>query len=400
MPGLGRYVALDEQATKEVTEMSTRTAGPVGQVAGLSLASGEFPAHEMALRQEVRDFLADQSFTPIADSWVGAYDPEFSAALGERGWVGMTIPVEYGGGGRSPLERYIVVEELLAAGAPVFAHWVADRQMAPSLLAYGNESLKQRWLPAIASGRSYFAIGLSEPDAGSDLASIRTRAEKVPGGWELTGAKVWTSMAPHAHAIVVLARTEPARRDDRHGGLTQFVVALPSEGVTVRPIEGMNGSEHFGEVVFDRAFVRDDEVLGEPGRGWQQANAELAYERSGPERVLSTAVLLPSVKGAERGRLLARLWALRQASIAVNAAIERGTPPEVQAVMVKDLGTQFENEVVDAALASQRIEPDPGSADGLARLIATARLNSPTFTLRGGTTEILRGIIARGLGVR
>ena len=362
--------------------------------------TGALPPHESALRREVREFLDHTEFTPYLDPMIRGFDPAFSKALGQRGFIGMTFPEHYGGQGRSPLERYIVIEELLAAGAPVAAHWTADRQVAPSLLQHGNEMLKQRFLPAIASGECCFAIGLSEPDAGSDLAAIRTRATRTEGGWSLSGRKIWTSSAPSAHAIVVLARTEPKSEKDRHAGMSQLVVLLPADGATVRPIRNLAGEEHFGEITFDDVFVPDMMVLGEVGAGWAQATAELAYERSGPDRLLSTLQLLPGVDGADRGRLLARLWALRHGSIAVNAAIAHGAPPETQAVMVKDLGTQFELDVLDEAMAQTETEPDIESADATARQHAQASMAAPSFTVRGGTTEILRGVIARGLGVR
>src|ERR1700733_14882592 len=149
-----------------------------------------------ALRAEVREFvtgeIASGGFVPGCDAWLSGWDPAFSKRLAERGWLGLTLPSEYGGGGRSPLDRYVITEELLAAGAPVAAHWISDRQTAPSLLRYGTEQQKQQYLPRIARGECFAAIGLSEPDAGSDLAAIRTRAARVAGGWELTGTKVWT----------------------------------------------------------------------------------------------------------------------------------------------------------------------------------------------------------------
>ena len=144
----------------------------------------------------------------------------------------MTVPPEYGGHGRSALERYVVVEELLAAGAPVAAHWVSDRQIVPNLLRYGCEELKRRYLPAIARGACYFAIGLSEPDAGSDLAAVRTAATRADGGWIVSGVKIWTSGAHRAHALIALLRTGPADGRQRHVGLSQLLIELDRPGVT------------------------------------------------------------------------------------------------------------------------------------------------------------------------
>ena len=373
----------------------------------------ELPARVAALRAEVRAFLAAEraagSWTPRADVWLSGWDERFSAELGRRGWLGMTIPVEYGGRGASPLDRYVVTEELLAAGAPVAAHWIADRQIAPSLMRFGTEAQRRRYLPGIAAGTVFFGIGMSEPDAGSDLAAVRTRADRVDGGWELTGTKVWTSGAHHAHAFFALARSAPRDEANRHAGLSQFIVELDSPGVQIRPIPLLTGAHHFNEVVFERVLVPDELVLGEVGAGWRQVTSELAFERSGPERFLSTFPLLTAMIGELAGRpgverevggLVTRLWALRRMSLAIAGALESGAAPELAAAVVKDLGTRYENEVVDAARLLVGIPPDPGAADGFARLLADAVLHAPGFTLRGGTNEVLRGIVARGLGLR
>jgi acyl-CoA dehydrogenase len=373
----------------------------------------ELPARVAALRAEVRAFLAAEraagSWTPRADVWLSGWDERFSAELGRRGWLGMTIPVEYGGRGASPLDRYVVTEELLAAGAPVAAHWIADRQIAPSLMRFGTEAQRRRYLPGIAAGAVFFGIGMSEPDAGSDLAAVRTRADRVDGGWELTGTKVWTSGAHHAHAFFALARSAPRDEANRHAGLSQFILELDSPGVQIRPIPLLTGAHHFNEVVFDHVFVPDELVLGEVGAGWRQVTSELAFERSGPERFLSTFPLLTAMIGELAGRpgverevggLVTRLWALRRMSLAIAGALESGAAPELAAAVVKDLGTRYENEVVDAARLLVGTPPDPGAADGFARLLADAVLHAPGFTLRGGTNEVLRGIVARGLGLR
>ncbi|MFP5021297.1 acyl-CoA dehydrogenase family protein [Pseudonocardia phyllosphaerae] len=377
----------------------------------------ELPAHLADLRAEVRAFLDDEraagAWQPRADVWLSGWDAGFSRRLAERGWVGMTIPVRYGGHGRSALERYVVTEELLAAGAPVAAHWIADRQIGPSLLRHGTEEQREAFLPGIARGEVFFGIGMSEPDSGSDLASVRTRAEKVDGGWELTGTKVWTSGAHRAHAFFALVRTSPRDENDRHAGLSQLLVELDRPGVEIRPIPLLTGAHHFNEVRFDRVFVPDERVFGEIGNGWAQVTGELAFERSGPERFLSTYPLLAALVGelAARddvdagtrrrvGALVSRVWTLRTMSLAVAGALESGEAPELAAALVKDVGTRFENEVVDAARLLADVPPDPGAEDGFARLLADAVLHAPGFTLRGGTNEVLRGIVARGMGLR
>lgn len=365
-----------------------------------------------ALRTEVRDFLAEQlsagTFVPSVDAWLCGWDEAFTAALARHGYLGMTAPEEYGGHGRSHIERFVVTEELLAAGAPVAAHWIADRQIVPALLKHGTEAQKREFLPKIAAGECFFGIGMSEPDSGSDLASVRTKATPVDGGWSLSGTKVWTSGAHRGHAFIVLARTAAVDPAHRHDGLSQFIVRFDGPGVDVRPIISMNGGHHFNEVVLDEAFVAEDMVFGEIGDGWRQVTSELSFERSGPERALSTFPVLSAAVAsmaqqqmspdAELGRLVARLAGLHQMSTAVAGALERHEPADVPAAVVKLLGTSTEGDIAD--FADLRVGDDTAVDAQLRELITVAVDQRPGFTLRGGTTEVLRGVIARGLGMR
>ena len=373
------------------------------------------PAHSAdldALRTEVRAFLTRQraagTFSSRVDCWLTSWDEDFSRALAAQGWLGMTVPQQYGGHGRSHLERFVVTEELLAAGAPVAAHWIADRQIVPSLLKYGTELQKQKYLPAITAGECFFGIGMSEPDTGSDLASVRTRATHVDGGWSVTGTKVWTSGAHLAHAFICLVRTAPVDPAHRHDGLSQFIVDLRSAGVDVRPVISLNGEHHFNEVILDDVFVPDDMVFGTIGEGWGQVTSELSFERSGPERFLSTFPLLAQT--AERvqsgelpthpdlGRYLARITGLHQMSAAVAGALARHEPADTAAAVVKVLGTSTEGDVADFAdLLTGDGTPPRSNCD---QLLFHAVIQRPGFTLRGGTNEVLRGVIARGLGMR
>lgn len=319
----------------------------------------------------------------------------------------MTWPKIYGGHERSFFERYVVTEELLAAGAPVSAHWIADRQSGPLLLRYGTEAQRQRHLPAITRGESYFSIGMSEPDTGSDLASVRTRAERVPGGFRVTGTKLWTTDAHRNHQMITLVRTEPVS-ENRHAGLSQLIVDLAADGVKVRPIRNMAGGEDFNEVVFDGTFVPEDALVGRAGNGWEQVTSELGYERSGPERFLSAFrvfVELVRVLGTEPndaqaaviGRLTSHFVTLRRLSISVAGMLEAGKSPIVEAALVKELGNDFEKWLPEVArLAAPVLARD----HRFRRTYADTLLHSPSFSLRGGTREILRGVIARGLGLR
>lgn len=365
---------------------------------------------EEQLRQEVRDFLAREL---PADHHPGlgmaaGHDPEFSRRCAEAGWVGMAVPPEYGGRGRSAVDRFIVTEELLAAGAPIGAHFVADRQTAPTLLAFGTEEQRRFFLPKISAGECWFSLGMSEPDAGSDLASVRTSGKKVDGGWLVNGTKVWTSGAHLNHYFAVLCRTSPAG-SDRHEGLSQLIVDLSSPGVKVSPIPYLNGDHSFNEVVLVDVFVPDDMVLGELGSGWRQVTSELAYERSGPDRFLSTFNLLRYFLAdaeADRlddsaarvvGQLTADFWAIRQLSLSVARTLDAGGAPAVESALVKDIGTRFEQRVVEMIRTVSHSDLDPDQGSTFERLLAEAILTSPTFTLRGGTTEVLRSIAAKGL---
>lgn len=284
------------------------------------------------------------------------------------------------------------------------AHWIADRQIVPSLLKYGTEKQRSLFLPKIVAGECFFGIGMSEPDSGSDLASVRTRAERVEGGWRLTGTKVWTSGAHLAHAFIALVRTAPVDPAHRHAGLSQFIVDLRGADVQIRPITSMNGAHHFNEVILDGTFVPDDMVFGEIGAGWQQVTSELAFERSGPERVLSTFVLLDAMAQAmsdneiprdtNLGRLVGRIAGLHQMSSAVAGALQRGESPDVPAAVMKVLGTTTEGDI--AEFGHLAIE----HGVRFAALADTAVDQRPGFTIRGGTNEVLRGVIARGLGLR
>ncbi len=373
---------------------------------GMNFAPAQLPGELEALRTEVREFLnSETDWHPNSDFNAGA-SPEFSKRFAAKGWIGMTWPKEYGGGGRSFLERYVVTEELLAAGAPVGCHWIADRQSGPLLLKFGTEAQKQAFLPGIISGESFYSIGMSEPDTGSDLASIRTSAVQVPGGWCLNGSKIWTSNAHLNHFMVTLVRTAPAT-ENRHEGMSQFIVPIHADGVTVRGIDNLAGEQDFNQIFFDDVFVPDDHVVGEAGNGWAQVMSELAYERSGPERFLSAfRVLAEFGKSLQNdatesqarlyGQLVAHLVVLRRMSISIASLLENGLMPDTEAALIKDLGNSYERlvpEVVRLYLPGQ-------VPKGLAQALEECVLHAPSFTLRGGTREILRGMIARGLGLR
>ena len=372
------------------------------------------PPEAIEMRRRVREFLAAERaalrYAPHRCSW-STFDPEFSRRAGAAGFIGVTWPKEYGGQALSSLARYVITEEMLAAGAPCFAHWIADRQSGPQILRHGGERAKRTILPRICLGECYFGIGMSEPDSGSDLAAVRTRATRREGGWIIDGSKIWTSNAHQAHYLIALVRTGDAG-EDRHGGLTQFIVDLTQPGVTMRPIHNLSGAHEFNEVFFRDYFVPDDMRVGAEGQGWSMVTSELAFERSGPDRFLSDYRLLVELidrvgtrpdarQASEIGRFVAHLAALRRMSISIAGLLDEGKSPNTEAALVKDVGTTLERELPEVArrlLPVQSSLDDPG--DAFSETLAHVVMASPSYTLRGGTREILRGIIARGLGLR
>ena len=240
------------------------------------------------------------------------------------------------------------------------------------------------------------------------MASVSTRAEKTEGGWILNGSKTWTSGAHRSHYMITLCRTSPQDSNNRHAGLSQLVVDLAAPGVTIQPIQYLTGEPHFNEVFFENVFIPDNRVVGEIGNGWQQGMAELAFERSGPERILSTFPLLDEMikifkeNKDENGlkeatRLLSRMWSLRCMSIGVAKMLEQEEEVGIIAALVKNMGTEFEQSIPEIARLLISSQPRLDGDSNFDKFMAQAILHSPGFTLRGGTTEILNGIVAKGV---
>jgi alkylation response protein AidB-like acyl-CoA dehydrogenase len=379
-----------------------------------AFAAASIPPAAEALRAQVKAFLADRlrdrAAHVRAETWSG-FDAQFSRDMAQRGWVGVTLPPRYGGGGADAFSRFVLIEELLAAGAPVAAHWIGDRQSGPLLLRYGNEEQRMSYLPRMCRGEIFFCIGMSEPNAGSDLASVRTRATSRENGWVLNGAKIWTTFAQHSHYMIALVRTSGSP-EDRQRGLSQFIIDLSLPGISIKPIVDLCGHAYFSEVSFNEVDLPADALVGEDGQGWAQVNAELAFERSGPERIYSSLILLDLwVEHVRRGsanaqdeirlgKLISRLTVLREMSLAITQRLVRGESPLLESALFKDLGTEFEQsipaEIADALAADCDAETD----SEILRTLAYLMQINPAFSLRGGTREILRGMIARGLGLR
>ena len=374
----------------------------------MQLEATELTEAEMALQLEVREYLQERLPPGKYEPGLGMAadnDVEFSRDLGAKGWLGMALPKDYGGGGRTAVERLIVVEELLAVGAPIGFHWVGDRQSGPSIAKHGTEEQKRAFLPGVASGEIGFAIGMSEPDSGSDLASLRSRAEKIDGGWRINGTKIWTSGAFQATHILGLFRTS----EHKHEGLTQFIIDRNVEGLTVSPIPFIDGTRHFCELSFEDVFIPDERRLGEVGGGWAQNTGELVLERGGVDRWMSLMPILEwwaaseavannPIAQADLGAIAARSWAFRGMNLAVARMVDDGKSPVTEAALIKEMATRFEQESLDTVARHYGRAPDLTSDDPHESLLARAILVSPSWSIRGGTNEILRTVIAKGLG--
>ncbi len=368
------------------------------------------PAPELtALAADAAALAAEWSATtPFPeDSWIVGHDEALARELGARGWIGMTWPVEEGGGGRRPLERFVVFEALIAGGAPIAAMWFADRQMGPSLLQYGSPEQRRRWLPGILAGTSMWAIGMSEPDNGSDVAGLRTRAVRDGADWVVNGQKVWTSGAAMADWLYLVARTDPDARP--HRGLSEFVLDMGSPGIEVRPIIDATGNRHFCEVVLTDVRVPGDCLIGEENASFGQVMHQMEHERGGIDRLVSNRLLYEDLRRSgwldssdplvrqelaalETGYRIGRLLVLRETL---------GQAPPSFSAATKTFCTELEQRVaaVAARAAGARAtlwDPDGGLASRIARAVCYA----PAYTIMGGTTNITRNIIAeRVLGL-
>jgi alkylation response protein AidB-like acyl-CoA dehydrogenase len=341
------------------------------------------------------------------DSWIVGHDPQLAEELGGRGWIGMTWPVEEGGGGRTAMERFVVFEQLIAGGAPIAAMWFADRQMGPSLLQFGTPDQRRRWLPGILSGESMWCIGMSEPDNGSDVAHLRTRAVRDGDGWVVTGQKVWTSGAAVADWIYLICRTDPDAPP--HAGLSDLVIDMRSPGIEVRRIVDMTGNDHFCEVHLHEVRVPGDNLVGELNGSFRQVMRQMEHERGGIDRLVSNRLLFEQVRRSgwvdtddpivrqeladlDIGYRVGRLLVLRETL---------GQAPKQFSAATKTFCTEYEQRVADfcarvAGPYATLLDPSGDLASRVARAVCYA----PAYTIMGGTTQILRNILGeRVLGL-
>lgn len=359
----------------------------------------------LALREEALEVgrAAAERQERTEDSWIAVPDRSFSLELAERGWLGMTWPTEVGGGGRTPLERFVVYEALLSTGAPMATSWFADRQMGPTLLQFGTPEQQQRYLPQILDGTSAWSIGMSEPDAGSDVASIRTRAERDGDHFLVNGQKIWNSGAAEADLIYLICRTDPDAKP--HQGLSELIVDMHSPGISIVPIKDMTGSEHFCEVWFEDVRVPAENLVGELNGSFRQVMRQMEHERGGPDRLLSNRKLYDDCRAVadtsdprvrqeiaaiEAGYHVGRLMVLREVL---------GQAPKQFSAATKTFCTELEQRIADfcaATLGPHALLAEPG----LSRRVSTNVSYAPAYTIMGGTTEILRNILGeRVLGL-
>jgi alkylation response protein AidB-like acyl-CoA dehydrogenase len=383
-----------------------------------------FTPEQENFRKEVREFLESErkkgTYETRCDAWITGHNPEFSRKIAAKGWIGMTWPKEYGGQGRTYLDRLVLTEELLRYGAPVAAHWFSDRQIGPVIIAFGNEEQKKELLPRIIKGELFFGLGMSEPGAGSDLASLKTRAVEEGDHFVVNGQKVWTSGAHSFNYIYMVVRTDP--NVPKHRGISEMVIDMSLPGITVRPLIDMTGGHHFNEVFFDNVKVPKSALIGKKNEGWKQIAAQLDYERSGMERLMANYPLFEKIldyakETKHNGETLSKNPIIRHrlAELAVEFEVGRlliyrvawvltqGKIPNYEAALAKTYCTEFQQRLASTAMLilgpyGQLKEGSKWAPFG--GMAVTSYLIAPGYTLQAGTSEILRNIIAmRGLGL-
>lgn len=352
------------------------------------------------LRQQAHDFAQDavRRYGRSNDSWINGYNKQFSKELGERGWIGLTWPTAFGGGGRPPIDRLIIAEELIAAGAPLAASWFADRQMGPSLITYGTPEQQADFLPAMLRGETTWCIGMSEPNAGSDLAALTSSAMVDGDEWVINGQKIWTSFAAMADFCYMICRT--STDGPKHQGISEIIVPMNTPGIEVRPIKDMTTNRHFCEVFFTDVRVPKENLVGQLGNSFKQTMSQLEHERGGIDRLVSNRALYtmaieradtsdPLVRqeiakletGYRIGRILVAREVLKQAPAGFSAA-------------TKCFCTEHQIRVADFVA---RVF---GAEATLWDDVVGGLLYAPGYTIMGGTSNVMRNILGeRVLGL-
>ena len=357
-------------------------------------------SEQEALRETAREVAAQgvKTYGRFNDSWINGFSREFSRELSRYGWIGMSWPVSAGGGGRPNIERYIVAEQMISAGAPIAASWFADRQMGPSLIAYGTEEQKSAYLPGMLAGETTWCIGMSEPNAGSDLANLKTTAERDGDEWVMNGQKIWTSFGAQADFCYLICRT--SSDGPKHQGISEIIVPMDSPGVEVRPILDMTTNRHFCEVFFTDVRVPVSNLVGVQGNAFKQTMRQLEHERGGIDRLVSNRALYeialervdkkdPVVRqeiarletGYRLGKLLVAKEALGQARPGFSAA-------------TKCFCTEHQARVADF------VHRALGMDSTVWNEVVHGLLYTPGYTIMGGTSNVMRNILGeRVLGL-
>ena len=383
-----------------------------------------FTDEQEEFRQEVRNFLKEElrqgAFEPSCDAWIQGFSPEFTRKVAQKGWIGLSWPKEYGGQGRSHVERFILYEEMLRYGAPAACHWFADRQVGSSILNYGTEEQKRELLPKILKGEAFIGLGMSEPEAGSDLASLQTRAVEEGDEYVINGQKMWTSCGGFMNYIYLVARTDPEA--PKHKGISEFVFETNLPGISITPTIDITRSEAWTEVFFDNVRIPGGSLIGEKNRGFYQILHQLDYERSGLERLMGNYPLFDAMiqftketkrngKPLSQDTLIRHKLAQLQIEFEVGRlltyrvalVIDGGHPPTVEAAMAKPYSTFFEQHLASLAMDILGLYGQLVAESKWAPVLGMAPhsyLGSKGYSLQAGTTEILRNILAvRGLGL-
>ncbi|HWQ27768.1 MAG TPA: acyl-CoA dehydrogenase [Dehalococcoidia bacterium] len=383
---------------------------------------------EAAFRKEVREFIEKEAPKPqpgvsreeaLIQNWQA--NQEWFKKLGERGWIAPAWPKEYGGAGMTVMQQFIFNEEMAIHRAPRPLHMIIGLGMAgPTIIVHGTEEQKKKYLPGILKGEDIWCQGYSEPGAGSDLASLQTRAVRDGDDYIINGQKIWTTLAHMAKYMILLARTDPDA--PKHRGITYFILDMKSPGVTVRPLINMADSHEFNEVFFDNVRVPKENVIGEENRGWYVAVTTLDFERSSignaigmkqsveeiiafarehADEPVSTLKTNPVLRYELADRMI-EVEVARMLSYRVASLQNRGLIPNYEASELKLYSTELNQRIARTAmkvlgLYGQVRDREHSPTKG--RWTQTF-LRSVAYTIEGGTSEIQRNIIAqRGLGL-
>ncbi len=380
----------------------------------------QFTPEQIAFRDEVRAWIADNLERPWTEE---VRDPSHDAdslvevrrrwqrKLNEAGYLGMGWPAEWGGRGATEVEEALLVAELYAADTPTIPNFLGISLLGPALIHHGSEEQRRRFIPKMLSGEEIWCQGFSEPGAGSDLASMRTRAEPDGDDWRITGQKVWTTFGPWSDWIFVLARTDA---EDRHGGITFFLVPIDQPGVDMRPLKQITGEAEFGEVFFDNALAKGEHVVGKLGEGWRIAMTVLSYERGAAAlqypaeygaQLEGLGAALAENRSIERadvreklGRLVVENEVMRANGLRTLADLAAGNPPGPESSIEKIFWSEYHQRLTDTALDLLGPQGQLAARSPHARSEvdwAYQYLWSRAGTIYSGSSEIQRNIIAK-----